>query len=642
MTGIKDFLNYRSLSGLSAAPGGKRLAFDVMQPELAGNRYRRELWLHMDSGARPLLGDGAYAGHFIWLDESVGEYAAVITDGCTKMARLDTDSGQVTLGWEIPAAISSLCYLGDELYAYTTQVEIERESHPPELAFLDQQPGAWEIIDEIPLWGDGQGFTSRRRNRGFLFDRRSGQSTALLEANSSVDEMQVADGCLYLKARSYRGKNVEAGLYRYDPASGASVQLVPEGVYRIFEFAPYKSGVVFAAQNTAEQCMTDDPNFYIADGKGLRPLPFPSQSVGNMVSSDCIYGNSRTFHCLGDKLYFIHTGERSSFLMEADLPNGEIKKCSGEGGSIEDLAVTEQGVFAVAMRGQALQELYRVKSDGGLQALTQINREAAGHPVQPRRFSFSNHGYNVNYVVLPPENYDPAQKYPAILYIHGGAKVLYTDVFFHEMQFLASCGYFVLYGNPHGSEGQGSGFARLLGEYGQKDFDDMMKAVDEALALYPAIDPQRLGVAGGSYGGIMTNWCITHSDRFKAAVSQRSICNMVSTFGTADNGYGFVAEQMDGDLWQGFDKLWAQSPLKYANRCSTPLLLIHSTEDYRCHYTEAVQMFTAMKYLGVEARLCLIDGESHGLSRKGRPVQRIKRLYEIRRWFDLHLKDREL
>ena len=97
-----------------------------------------------------------------------------------------------------------------------------------------------------------------------------------------------------------------------------------------------------------------------------------------------------------------------------------------------------------------------------------------------------------------------------------------------------------------------------------------MKAVDIALERYPNIDPERLGVAGGSYGGIMTNWCVTHTDRFKCGIAQRSICNMMSTFGTADNGFGFVREQMDGDLWNGADKLWEQSPLKYANNCHTP------------------------------------------------------------------------
>ena len=165
-----------------------------------------------------------------------------------------------------------------------------------------------------------------------------------------------------------------------------------------------------------------------------------------------------------------------------------------------------------------------------------------------------------------------------------------------------------------------------------------MKAMDTALELYPNIDADRLGVAGGSYGGIMTNWMVTHTNRFKAAVAQRSICSMVSTFGTADNGFGFVREQMDGDLWNGFDNLWRQSPLKYANHCRTPLLLIHSDEDYRCPLDQGLQMYTALVDRGVPARLCMFHGENHELSRGGKPENRIDRMTEILNWMDTYLK----
>ena len=162
----------------------------------------------------------------------------------------------------------------------------------------------------------------------------------------------------------------------------------------------------------------------------------------------------------------------------------------------------------------------------------------------PETMVFENNGFSVHYVVLKPVDFDENKKYPGILYIHGGAKGVYGKVFFHEMQLLASRGYFVVYGNPRGSDGQGSEFAKLQGNYGTPDYDDMMKAMDFALEKYPQIDKERLGVAGGSYGGIMTNWIIGHTDRFKCAVSQRSLCNMISAFGTADNGFNFVSEQM--------------------------------------------------------------------------------------------------
>ena len=136
----------------------------------------------------------------------------------------------------------------------------------------------------------------------------------------------------------------------------------------------------------------------------------------------------------------------------------------------------------------------------------------------------------------------------------------------------------------------------------------------------------------------MTNWIIGHTNRFKAAVSQRSISNWISKFGTTDIGYFFVEDQIGSTPWDDLDKLWDHSPLKYADRVVTPTLFIHSEEDYRCWLVEGIQMFTALKYHGVDARLCIFKGENHDLSRSGRPKSRLRRLEEISKWFDKYLK----
>lgn len=652
MIKLTDFLNYRSLSELTANPGGSRLAFDLMQADLAGNRYTRELWIYVNGEIRRLLSDDTYKGNFIWLDDNRGAFISDKENDRTRISTLDTVSGLLdeTKSWSLPAAVNSLYYLGGSIYAYTATEVLNGMRHPEELAFLDDMPGAYEIAEEIPLWSNGRGFISGRRNRAFLYNRDSGASRPLLAAETDVDTMKVQAGALYIQARTYRGMNTEPGIYRVDSA-GNTTTLVEEGNYRIVDFSPKGGTVYFAAQNKWETCMTDDPSFYAANKGAVEPLPIPDCSVGSQLGSDCMYGVTETFSAGEDDLYFVYTGETSTFLVRANPGTGEVERLTGEGGTIDSFIKTANGIYVVAMRGQELQELYRLRNGScvenfddtncgaknhELERLTSFNLEVATS-VKPEMFTFRNHGFNVNYVVIPPAGFDSSTTYPAILYIHGGAKVIYSDIFFHEMQFLSSRGYYVIYGNPHGSDGQGSEFAKLLGEYGQKDYDDLMKAMDSALELYPNIDKERLGIAGGSYGGIMTNWCIGHTDRFKAAVAQRSICNMVSAFGTADNGYNFVKEQMDGDLWNGLEKLWGQSPLKYADKVTTPLLLVHSREDYRCHYTEAIQMFTALKYHGVESRICLIAGENHNLSRSGRPKQRIKRLYEIASWFDKYL-----
>jgi dipeptidyl aminopeptidase/acylaminoacyl peptidase len=156
-----------------------------------------------------------------------------------------------------------------------------------------------------------------------------------------------------------------------------------------------------------------------------------------------------------------------------------------------------------------------------------------------------------------------------------------------------------------------------------------------------------LGVTGGSYGGFMTNWIITHTNRFKAAVTQRSISNWISKMGTTDIGFYFNQDQIAGGferpVWdeRWFYKYWEHSPLKYINNAQTPLLIIHSLEDYRCWLDQALQMFTALKFRGVPSRMVLFPKENHNLSRQGKPSHRIRRLNEMICWFDRFVKNIE-
>ena len=267
--------------------------------------------------------------------------------------------------------------------------------------------------------------------------------------------------------------------------------------------------------------------------------------------------------------------------------------------------------------------------------LSDFNKMEDTYVADPVEVSF---GEDLTGWVLLPKDYDETKKYPAILDIHGGPKTVYGEVFYHEMQYFASEGYFVFFCNPRGSDGKGNEFSDIRGKYGTIDYDDLMKFTDEVLNKYESIDKDRVGVTGGSYGGFMTNWIIGHTDRFKAAASQRSISNWISKFGTTDIGYYFVDDQQSGTPWNNADKLWWHSPLKYADKVKTPTLFIHSDEDYRCWMAEAFQMFSALKYHGVDSRICLFKGENHELSRSGKPTHRMRRLKEIISWFNHYLK----
>jgi len=207
-----------------------------------------------------------------------------------------------------------------------------------------------------------------------------------------------------------------------------------------------------------------------------------------------------------------------------------------------------------------------------------------------------------------------------------------------EFHMLASQGYYVLFSNPRGSDGYDEEFADLRGRYGERDYRDLMEFLDNVLKTMERIDPDRIGVIGGSYGGFMVNWIITHSNMFKAAVSQRSCSSWFTNFGSTDIGYYFDPDQIGGYPWSDFEKYWDKSPLKYVENAETPLLLIHSLEDYRCHVIEALQLFTALKVLGRKTRLVLFPEENHELSRSGKPRHRAERLKHILNWFDEHLK----
>lgn len=226
--------------------------------------------------------------------------------------------------------------------------------------------------------------------------------------------------------------------------------------------------------------------------------------------------------------------------------------------------------------------------------------------------------------------------HPAILYIHGGPQVCYGESYFHEMQVLAARGYGVIMLNPRGGNGYGQEFvASILGDYGHKDFEDLMLGTDHVLAQHPEIDKDRVYVMGGSYGGFMTNWIVGHTDRFRAAISQRSISNWISFYGTSDIGAFFVEFQLQRDL-SDVEGLWRMSPLAHAANAKTPILLMHSEQDLRCPMEQAEQFYVAMKKQGVDTKLITFPESNHGLSRDGLPNLRVKRADAIFEWLEKH------
>jgi len=250
-------------------------------------------------------------------------------------------------------------------------------------------------------------------------------------------------------------------------------------------------------------------------------------------------------------------------------------------------------------------------------------------------------GNNLQGWVLKPPGFDASQRYPAILEIHGGPRAQYGNFFMHEFFFLAAQGYVVGFCNPRGSRGYGEEHAKAIwNSWGTVDYNDVM-AWASYLEQRPYVDPEYLGVTGGSYGGYMTNWIIGHTDRFRAAVTQRSVSNLISMYGSSDMNWVFQQEFGDQPPWEAFETYWEQSPISHIQSATTPTLVIHSENDLRCPIEQGEQVFVALKKLNVETEMIRFPDEPHGLSRGGRTDRRIERLKHMLRWFDRYLREGE-
>lgn len=239
--------------------------------------------------------------------------------------------------------------------------------------------------------------------------------------------------------------------------------------------------------------------------------------------------------------------------------------------------------------------------------------------------------------ILTPPDFDPAKRYPSIMEIHGGPLAQYGYSFMHEFYYLAAQGYVVAFCNPRGGQGYGEAHAKAIwGGWGTVDYDDLMAWADTIAAL-PYIDPERMGVTGGSYGGYMTAWIVGHTARFRAAVAQRCVSNLISMWGTSDFNWTFQEPFGDQPPTETIETLWRCSPVRYIGNAKTPTLVIHSERDLRCPLEQGQQLYTALRRAGVKAELVLFPDESHGLSRGGRTDRRIARLKHIRRWFAEHM-----
>jgi dipeptidyl aminopeptidase/acylaminoacyl peptidase len=346
----------------------------------------------------------------------------------------------------------------------------------------------------------------------------------------------------------------------------------------------------------------------------------------------------------GKTIFVLVSDSGSTNIHAVSAAGGDITRVTGGDRRVSAMTVSPDGKRIAYLSATTTNpgDLYIANVDGSNeQQLTTLNHDflagvSLSEPEQFRVNSLSD-GAEIHGWILKPPGFDPDRKYPMILQIHGGPHGMYSNAIMHEFQLMAARGYVVLYTNPRGSSGYGEDHTRYTHKaWGEKDMPDLMAAVDWAIEQ-GYVDENRLGVTGGSYGGYMTNWVISHTDRFKAAVTQRCVSNLHSFYGTSDIGFSFGEYEVGGTAWEQREHFMKYSPISYVANIKTPLLIVHSEEDYRCPIEQAEQMFISLKKLGREVEFVRFPNENHNLSRTGKPKHRIERLEFIIGWFDQHL-----
>ncbi len=340
----------------------------------------------------------------------------------------------------------------------------------------------------------------------------------------------------------------------------------------------------------------------------------------------------------------------SALLVSVDVATGAVKELTAEKQAVVGYSVRPDAKKMLALISTPVNigDLFSVAMDGSKQQtqLTKVNDALFSQlnltmpedmQVTPTANAKDIAGSKIeSFVQLPPE-FDKTKKYPLILNIHGGPHAAYGWVFDHEMQWMAAKGYVVVYPNPRGSTTYGQQFANVIQHnYPGDDFHDLMDCVDAVVKL-GYVDSSKLGVTGGSGGGLLTDWTVTQTTRFKAAVAQRDITDWSNWWYTADFTL-FQPTWFEGAPFEKVEEFRAHSPITYITKVQTPMMFILGEADYRTPPTAGGEdFFRALKYRHIDTAMIRFPGESHELSRSGQPWHRVERLENIVNWFDKYL-----
>ncbi|MDR1408187.1 MAG: S9 family peptidase [Tannerella sp.] len=658
--GIDFFKEVRMISNLKEKDGA--IYFIIRQASMEDNNYKSDLYCLEDGQPRRLTSTHDVSSYFLMDDGSIvfrnvreAKDREKIRRGepLTVYVRLTRQMGEAEEFLRLPYSVGDIKFVDDRHFFFTAAYDIpfarllEQAGGDMDRALKEKESNSsYRVFEEIPFWSNGRGDVSGKRTHLYYYD--DGEVKELSGTYETVGSMELDKDrqTLLYTSVTFQGKSARGNrLMKLAVATLEAEDISPFGQpasYGGITWLPDGEIILTVNRQLMEISAAAFYRLHLKSGKPELLYGGDPYGMGVSIGSDIKTGNtSPGIRTDRTGFYYLTTVADHAPLIHVDYSDGAVTFINKGKEVILEYLPVRDGFLTIAMLGNKAAEIYFLDRKGLFTAMTTVNDRLQEEYdiITPRPVTFVNeNGIEITGYAIPPAGYVKGRKYPAILNIHGGPRTAYGACFFHEMQYWANRGYAVIFTNPTGSDGGGNTFADISAQYGTVDYRDLMLFTDVALRTFDFIDPDRLGVTGGSYGGFMTNWIIGHTDRFKAAASQRSIASWISFSNTTDIGYTFTATQIGGDVWTNLEGLWTQSPLKYADRVKTPTLFIHSDEDYRCWQAEGIQMFYALKYFEVPARLCLFKGENHELSRSGKPRNRVRRIEEITSWMDKYLK----
>jgi acylaminoacyl-peptidase len=659
---INDLARLKFVNDPQISPNGDLVVFSVKHVDLEQNCYFSHLWLaEIETGSVWQLTDG-----------QVSDKAPRWSPDGAQIAFLRTQDDDTQI-WLVPPR-------GEQARQLTAlepgSVGIPHWARDGQrIAFtfrptrLDWTPGARRrraesgqsdpphVATHARYKREGASFADQRQHV-WTCDARSGQATQITGGDHDDEYPAWSPDGRWIAFLSNCDDDPEARPYAVDlwlaPAQGGELARIatPQGYKRNLAWSPDGRHIAYVGSAT-----TDDP--WAARNERLWVVPVSAagsqsgparcltlaldRSVENTTASDVRTPGDHgpLWSSDGKRLFFLLSDRGNCHIYTVALDAGQCQPLVE--GALDVGRLDVQGELLAALISQPTRpaEVFVRNRGGELRQLSHVNdslleqvRLSAAEQVWFKSFD----GLEIQGWLQRPPDFDPNQKYPLLLYIHGGPDAQYGNTFFHEFQLHAARGYVVFFTNPRGSLGREESFATCIrGNWGDLDFKDLMAATDYAASL-PYVDSERMAVAGGSYGGYMVAWTIAHSQRFRCAIAERGVYNRHSAWGTSDFS-PMVDGYWPGNTWDRPERLWEQSPLRYAAHMRTPLLLIHSEGDLRCPVEQAEQLFAALKTLKREVMFLRYPQTSgHDLFWNGPPDLRMDRLARITGWLDQYLK----